>query len=69
MEKGKGFWMGPIGGIPGFVEPAHRKMRRCIWKYGGFPKIRGILLGVPTLRTRVFAGLYWGPPILGNPKP
>ena len=34
-----------------------------IW---GFPKIRGTLLGVPTIRTIVFLGLYWGPPILGN---
>ena len=34
-----------------------------IW---GFPKIRGTLLGVPIIRTIVFWGLYWGPPILGN---
>ena len=34
-----------------------------IW---GFPKIRGTLLGVPTLRTIVFWGLYWGPPIMGH---
>ena len=32
----------------------------------GFPKIRGTILGVPILRMRVFGGLYWGPPILGN---
>ena len=35
----------------------------------GFPKIRGTLLGgggVPIIRTIVFGGLYWGPPILGN---
>ena len=32
----------------------------------GFPKIRGTILGVPTIRTIVFWGLYWGPTILGN---
>ena len=32
----------------------------------GFPKIRGSLLGVPTIRTIVFGGLYWGPLILGS---
>ena len=32
----------------------------------GFPKIRGTILGVPIIRTIVFWGLYWGPPILGN---
>ena len=33
----------------------------------GVPKIRGTLFGVPILiRTVVFWGLYWGPPILGN---
>ena len=31
-----------------------------IW---GFPKIRGTILGVPIIRTIVFWGLYWGPPI------
>ena len=34
-----------------------------IW---GFPKIRGTLLEVPIIRTIVFWGLHWGPPILGN---
>ena len=28
-----------------------------------FPKIRGTILGVAILRTIVFWGLYWGPPI------
>ena len=32
----------------------------------GFPKIMGTFLGVPIIRTIVFWGLYWGPPILGN---
>ena len=32
----------------------------------GFPKMRGTFLGVPTIRTRVFWGLYWGSPILRN---
>ena len=32
----------------------------------GFPKIRDTILGVPIIRTIVFWGLYWGPPILGN---
>ena len=32
----------------------------------GFPNIRGTILGVPIIRTIVFGGLYWGPPILGN---
>ena len=34
-----------------------------IW---GSPKIGGTLLGVPIIRTIVFWGLYWVPPILGN---
>ena len=34
-----------------------------IW---GFPKIRGTFLGVPIIRTIVYWGLYWVPPILGN---
>ena len=32
----------------------------------GFPKIRGTILRVPIIRTIVYWGLYWGPPILGN---
>ena len=28
--------------------------------------MRGTILGVPGIRTIVFWGLYWGPPILGN---
>ena len=32
----------------------------------GSPKIRGNFLGVPIIRTIVFWGLYWGPPILGK---
>ena len=35
-------------------------------KIGGFPQIRGTILGVPIIRTIVYWGLYWGPPILGN---
>ena len=31
-----------------------------IWE---FPKLRGTILGVPIIRTIVFWGLYWGPPI------
>ena len=31
-----------------------------------FPRIRGTLLEVPIIRTKVFWGLYWGAPILGN---
>ena len=34
-----------------------------IW---GFPKMMGTILGFSIIRTRVFWGLYWGPPILGN---
>ena len=34
-----------------------------IW---GFPKIRVTFLGVPIIKSRVFGGLYWVPPILGN---
>ena len=30
---------------------------------GGFPKIRGIIMRVPRIRTIVFWGLHWGPPI------
>ena len=29
----------------------------------GFPKIRGTLVGVPIIRSILFWGLYWGPPI------
>ena len=36
---------------------------RSIW---GFPNIRGTFLGVPIIRTTVYWGLHWGPPILGN---
>ena len=32
----------------------------------GVPKIIGTFLGVPVIRSIVFWGLYWGPPILGN---
>ena len=32
----------------------------------GFPKLEGIFLGVPIVRTRVYWGLYWGTLILGN---
>ena len=34
--------------------------------YGGFLKLGGTILGVPIIRTIVYWGLYWGPPILGN---
>ena len=34
--------------------------------FGGFPKFRGTLLGVPIIRTIVFWALYRGTPILGN---
>ena len=40
--------------------------RDCIGFIWGFPKIRCTFLGVPVIRTIVFWGLYWGPPILGN---
>ena len=33
---------------------------------GGFPKIKGTLLGVPIIRTVVYWDLYWGTLILGN---
>ena len=36
---------------------------RDIW---GFPNIRGTFLGVPIIRTIVFWGPYWAPPIEGN---
>ena len=29
----------------------------------GFPIIRGTIMGVLIIRTVVFGGLYWGPPI------
>ena len=32
----------------------------------GFPNIRGTILRVPIIRTIVYLGVYWGPPILGN---
>ena len=34
--------------------------------YGGFPKLGVAFLGVPIIRTIMFGGLYWGPPILGK---
>ena len=34
-----------------------------IWE---FPKIKGTYLGVPSIRTIVYWGLYWGKLILGN---
>ena len=39
------------------------KVASYIWE---FPKIRVPFLGVPIIRTIVFGGLYWAPPILGN---
>ena len=33
---------------------------------GAFPKAGVPILGVPIIRTVVFLGLYWGPPILRN---
>ena len=44
-------------------EPSARKPQP---RYGGFPKIRGTIFGVPMIRTIVYLGLYWGPLILGN---
>ena len=32
----------------------------------GVSKIGGTILEIPIIRTIVFWGLYWGPPILGN---
>ena len=32
----------------------------------GVSYIKGTILGLPIIRTIVFWGLYWGPPILGN---
>ena len=33
---------------------------------GGFPKIRGAILGLLIIRTVAFGFLYWGTPIWGN---
>ena len=38
----------------------------CLGGIWWFPQIRGTFLGVPIIRTIIFWGLYWGPPILGN---
>ena len=35
----------------------------CMWE---FPQIRGTISADPIIRTKVFWGLYVGPPILGN---
>ena len=35
----------------------------CVWE---FPQIRGTISADPIIRTKVFWGLYVGPPILGN---
>ena len=40
-------------------------LESCLIKWG-FPKIRGTILGVPIIRTILYWGLYWVPPILGN---
>ena len=45
--------------------------RRSAWGYAepgnlGVSEIMGTVLEVPVLRTIVFWGLYWGPPILRN---
>ena len=44
-------------------------IRECIQKITpkrGLPKIRGTFSGVPIIRTVVFWGLNWGPPMLGK---
>ena len=35
-------------------------------RFSSFPKLGVPFLGVPIIRTIVYLGLYWGPPILGN---
>ena len=34
--------------------------------YRGFPKLGAPFWGIPIIRTIIYWGLYWGPPILGN---
>ena len=38
----------------------------CIFMYREFPKLGVPFWGVPAIRTVVFWGLNWGPPILGK---
>ena len=52
-----------VGGAGGSL--LHRKPQILDAKWD-FPKIRGTILGVSIIRTRVFWGLYWGPLIMGN---
>ena len=42
---------------------AHVRTHLGIW---GFPKIRGNIMGGQITETRVYWGLHWGNPILGN---
>ena len=61
-------------GAQGSLAYANIRRRRCQVPKGGFPKIRGAILGVIIIRTIVFGGLYQGPLVLGNyqmksPKP
>ena len=47
----------------GLGRKRHRVLKRNTW---GCPETRGTFSGVPRIRTIVFGGLYWGPPISGN---
>ena len=48
-----------------FIEERRRYLS-CSLTRMGLPKIRSTLLGVPAIRTIIFCGLYWAPPVLGN---
>ena len=47
----------------GYIGIMEKTMETTIWD---LLKIRGTFLGIPIVRTIIFWGLYWGPPILGN---
>ena len=55
---------------PVFSEPENcgnlENLGSCRFLYMEVSKIRGTILGVPTIRIIVYWGLYWGPIILGN---
>ena len=35
--------------------------------FGSFPKLGRVFGGVPIVRIIKYSGLYWGPPVLGDP--
>ena len=55
----EGFKMGKEGSGRGLKDSSVQD----IW---GLSQIRGTFLGVPIVRSIIFWGLHWGPPVLGK---